>query len=113
MAQRIKSRPARASRSYQMIEVADLTGGVDLRRAPTLLSPDRARTLKNFALTSPGELVVRPGYRQFSTTNLGNARIQGGVRAYLDSTTFTRVAWDGAIYTLSDAGILDSTAVYS
>ena len=113
MAQRVKARTATANRRYQVVDVTDMTGGVDLRRAPSLLSPDRARTLRNWALTSPGELVMRPGYRQFSTTNLGNARIQGGVRAYLDSTTLTRVAWDGAVYSLSDAGVLDSTAVYS
>ena len=113
MAQRVKSRKAQASRNYQMVEVTDLTGGVDLRRAPSLLSPDRARTLRNWALTSPGELVMRPGYRQFSTTNLGNNRIQGGVRAYLDSTTFTRIAWNGAVYGLADDGVLDSTALYS
>ena len=58
MAQRVKSRKAQASRNYQMVEVTDLTGGVDLRRAPSLLAPDRARTLRNFALTSPGELVI-------------------------------------------------------
>ena len=113
MVKSIKSRQSRASRTYQMVEVTDLTGGVDLRRSLSLLSPDRARTLRNFALTSPGELPIRPGYRQFSTTNLGNNRIQGGVRAYLDSTTFTRIAWNGAVYSLSDGGVLDSTALYS
>src|SRR3990167_9739548 len=109
----VKSHTARANRTYQLIDVSDLTGGIDLRRAPTLLGPDRSRRCNNFALTSPGELVVRPGYRQFSTTNLGNNRTQGAVRAYLDSTTFTRLAWDGAVYGLSDAGVLDSTALYS
>lgn len=109
----IKSRSAHASRRYQLIEVGDLTGGLDLRRSPSLLSPDRARTLKNFALTNPGELVVRPGYRQFSTTNLGDHRIQGGQRIYLNSTSATRLAWNGAVYGLTDAGVLDSTALYS
>lgn len=113
MPQRVKSRTPGASRRYQLIEAGDLTGGLDLRRSPSLLSPDRARTLKNFALTNPGELVVRPGYRQFSTTNLGNFRIQGGQRIYLNSTAATRLAWNGAVYSLSDAGVLDSTAVYS
>ena len=113
MPQSVKSRTAHAARRYQLIEVSDLTGGVDLRRAPTLLGPDRARRVNNWALTSPGELVVRPGYRQFSTSNLGNNRIQGGVRAYLASTTFTRLAWNGAVYSLSDAGVLDSTALLS
>ena len=109
----VKSHTARANRTYQLIDVSDLTGGIDLRRAPTLLGPDRSRRCNNFALTSPGELVVRPGYRQFSTTNLGNFRTQGGVRAYLDSTTFTRLAWNGAVYSVTDAGVLDSTALYS
>lgn len=113
MAQRIKSRTPTATRRYQLMEVTDLTGGLDLRRSPSLLGSDRARTLTNFALTNPGELVVRPGYMKFSTTNLGGERIQGGVRAYLGSTTFTRLAWNGAVYGLSDAGALDSTALYS
>lgn len=109
----MKSRTPRATREYQAISVTDLTGGIDLRKSPSLLGPTRARTLRNFALTTPGELVMRPGYRQFSTTNLGNARIQGGQRAYLDSTTVTRVAWNGAVYGMDDAGVLDSTALYS
>jgi hypothetical protein len=113
MPQQVKSRTAQASRRYQLIEVGDLTGGLDLRRSPSLLSPDRSRTLRNFALTNPGELVVRPGYRQFSTTNLGNSRIQGGQRIYLNSTSGTRLAWNGAVYSLTDGGVLDSTAVHS
>lgn len=113
MPQQVKSRAPSASRRYQLIEVGDLTGGLDLRRSASLLSPDRSRTLKNFALTNPGELVVRPGYIRFSTTNLGNARIQGGQRIYLSSTNATRLAWNGAVYSLTDGGVLDSTAVYS
>ena len=113
MAKSVKSRTAQASRRYQLIEVSDLTGGLDLRRSPSLLSPDRSRTLRNFALTNPGELVVRPGYLRFSTTNLGNSRIQGGQRIYLSSTSGTRLAWNGAVYSLTDGGVLDSTAVYS
>jgi hypothetical protein len=113
MPKNVKSRTPSASRRYQLIEVGDLTGGLDLRRSPSLLASDRSRTLKNFALTNPGELVVRPGYRQFSTTNLGNFRIQGGQRIYLTSTTATRLAWNGAVYSLTDGGVLDSTAVYS
>jgi hypothetical protein len=113
VAKNVKSRSPSASRRGQLIEVSDLTGGLDLRRSPSLLGPDRARTLRNFALTDPGELVVRPGYRQFSTTNLGNSRIQGGQRIYLDSTSGTRLAWNGAVYSLTDGGVLDSTALYS
>lgn len=110
---RLKSRSPLASRQYQPVDVHDMTGGLDLRRSPSLISPDRAQVLVNFALTNPGELVVRPGYRQFSTTNLGNSRIQGGQRVYLDSTTATRIAWNGAVYGVNDAGVLDSTALHS
>lgn len=116
MAERVKSRTPNANRRYQLIEVTDLTGGLDLRRSPTLLGSNRARTLKNFALTNPGELAVRAGYLRYSTAvNLGNARIQGGQRIYLGSTTFTRIAWDGAVYRVGDGGstALDSTALYS
>ena len=113
MARRLKSRSPLASRRPQAIDVSDLTAGLDLRRSPSLLSPDRAQALVNFALTNPGELVVRPGYLRFSTTNLGNSRIQGGQRIYLDSTTATRLAWNGAVYGLADNGVLDSTALYS
>ena len=113
MAKSVKSRTATANRTYQVIEIGDLTGGIDLRRSQSLLAPDRARTLRNFALTNPGELVVRPGYRSFSTTNLGNSRIQGGQRIYLNSTSGTRLAWNGAVFSLTDAGVLDSTAVHS
>lgn len=110
---RLKSRSPLASRRYQTLEVSDLTGGIDLRRSISLVSAERARTLLNVSLTNPGELVMRPGYLAFSTTNLGNSRIQGGGRIYLGSTTMTRIAWNGAVYGVSDAGILNSTALYS
>lgn len=99
-------------RAYQILPVEDPSGGVDLRTSPTLLPADRARTLINFSLEEPGALVVRPGFQRFSTTSLGNSRIQGGARIYLNtalpsaaSTTFTVAAWNGAVYTLSDAGV--------
>lgn len=97
---------------YQMLPVEDPSGGVDLRTSPTLLPANRARTLINFSLEEPGALVVRPGYRQFSTNSLGASRIQGGQRVYLNtalpsaqSTIFTLVGWNGAVYNLSDAGV--------
>lgn len=109
----LRTGSAKANRRYQVLGVTDLTGGVDLRRSPSLLSPSRSARLKNFALTNPGELVMRPGFRRFSTTVLGNSRIQGGARIYLDSTTCTRIAWNGAVFGCDDAGVLDSTALFS
>lgn len=109
----VKTRRPTAQRVYQLLEVTDLSGGLDLRRSPTLLAANRARTLTNYALTNPGELTVRPGFVRLSTNDLGNSRLQGGNRCYLGSTQFTRVAWDGAVYAFTDANLLDSTALYS
>lgn len=99
-------------RAYQILPVEDPSGGVDLRTSPTLLPANRARTLINFSLEEPGALVVRPGFERFSTTSLGVTRIQGAARIYLNtalpsaaSTTFTVAAWNGSVYTLSDAGV--------
>ena len=60
----LKTRSPKASRSPQLLEVNDLTGGVDLRRSPTLMQSNRARTLKNYSLEEPGALIVRPGYQR-------------------------------------------------
>lgn len=106
-----KTRSATAGKAYQLLPVIGPSGGVDLRTSPTLLKPERARTLVNFSLTEPGALVVRPGYSAFSTTSLGAGRIQGAARIYLNtaipsaaSTTFTLVGWNGGIYNQTDSG---------
>src|SRR5689334_17055756 len=106
-----QTRTATVNRGYQLLPVIGPSAGVDLRTSPTLLAPERARTLVNFSLTEPGALVVRPGYTLFSTSSLGASRAQGGARVYLNtalpaaaSTTFTLVGWNGGIYTASDSG---------
>jgi len=109
----LKTRAPRASRSAQLVEITDLSAGLDLRRSPTLVAENRARVMRNFALSEPGALVVRPGYMAFSSNSLGSLRIQGGQRAYLASTQISLVAYDGAVYELRDAGNINSTAVYS
>lgn len=101
---KVKTHGARATRVYQVLDITDLSGGLDLRRSPTLLGPDRARVLRNYSLGSPGELVVRPGYTAFSATNLGSTRAQGGRRIYLGSTQFTLIAWGGTVYRPADGG---------
>ena len=107
-----KTHAATIQRQYQMLPVIGPSGGIDLRSSPTLMAPERARTLINFSLEEPGALVIRPGYAQFSTTSLGTKRIQGGGRIYLNtaipaaaSTMFTLIAWNGGIYGLSDVGV--------
>ena len=99
----LKTRTPRAARTRQVVEVTDMTGGVDLRRSPTLLGPNRARTLKNYSLEEPGALIVRPGYTRASTGTLGTGRPQGGQRVYLSSLAFSLVAWSGAVYRPTDA----------
>ena len=113
MAKAAKTRSPKATRTYQVLEIPDLSGGLDLRRSPTLLGTDRARVLRNYSLTTPGELVVRAGYTLFSTTNLGASRGQGGQRVYLAGAQFTLFAWGGNVYRPTDGGALSTTPDYS
>lgn len=101
----LATRSPAASKALQVVSVDDLTAGVDLRRAQTILDPNRARTLKNYSLTTPGALTVRPGYLQASTASLGTGRAQGGQRVYLASTQFSLVAWNGAVKKPTDAWV--------
>ena len=64
---RLKSRRPFASRTPQLIEVTELSGGLDLRRSPTLVAQDRARVLRNMSLRDPGALGVRAGYQAYSS----------------------------------------------
>jgi hypothetical protein len=97
----------RAQRStYLSVPVADVSGGLDQRKAPTLLKANRSRILRNWSLREPGALVLYPGWTTFSTTNLGSSRPQGGQRIYLGSgTPFTLAAWNGGVYKVTDAGV--------
>lgn len=104
----LKTRTSRASKAYQLVEVNDLTGGMNLRVSPTLLESDRAVELRNVSLAEPGAWTVRPGYRQYSTGNLGSGRIQGGQRVYLSSHTFTLVAWNQGVY-LGDSTLTNTS----
>ena len=109
----LKAAPPRATRTYQVLHIQDLSGGLDLRRSPTLVGQDRARELRNYALGSPGELVVRPGHTIFSTSNLGSSAGQGGQRIYLGSTQFLLTAWGGNVYRPPDGGAQSSVIDYS
>lgn len=105
MATKTRTQAAVTGKAYQLLPVPDLSGGVDLRTAQTLLPSERARMLVNWSLSQPGALMVRPGYVARSTAataTLGNSRIQGGARIYLNtaipsanSTAFTLVGWNG------------------
>jgi hypothetical protein len=89
----------------QLLLVDDLSGGIDLRRTPSLVKETRARRLRNWSLKEPGALVVFPGWDEFTTASLGSSRGQGGQRVYLASgTPFTLFGWNGGVYKPSDAG---------
>lgn len=92
----------------ETIHVDDLTGGVELNSAQSVLRPDRSRQLNNFSLEEPGALVTVAGWETFSTTNLGAGGVQGGDRVYTSEGPFTLVAWDGDVYKPSDAGVWGS-----
>lgn len=103
------SRPV-ANKVYQTIPVGDLTGGVDLRRSPTLLAQTRSVLCRNFSLAEPGALRVRPGHAAFSSV-LSSRAVQGAKRIYLSSTQGTVVADNGNLYIARDNGVWNSTAV--
>jgi hypothetical protein len=101
----IKTRSPGVRPTDQIVEVMDLTGGIDVRRHPTRMREDRARKLINWSISEPGALVVRSGYLQFSTTSLGATRAQGGERVYLSSNRhFTLVAYGGEVFKPTDTG---------
>jgi hypothetical protein len=106
----IKSRRAVASPVYQTIPVPDLTGGLDLRRTPTLVESKRSVVCRNFSLAEPGALRVHKGYATFSSV-LSTRAAQGAQRVYLGSTQGTLVAQNGEIYLLNDNAAWNTTAV--
>jgi hypothetical protein len=107
----LKTRKIGSARTPQLLEINDLTGGVDLRRSQTLLGATRARTLKNYSLEEPGALVVRPGYQAASSASFG-VNPQGGGRIYLADATFSLFANDGAVYRPTDSWV-KGAAVHS
>jgi hypothetical protein len=109
----LKARAPFAARRAQVIENPDLSGGVDLRRHPTLVAPNRAIHLHNVSLAEPGAWAVRAGYQAYSSNSLGGNRVQGGQRAYLASTQISVIAYDGAVHEVRDSGQINSTAVHS
>ena len=94
---KLQTRRPTASPVYQTVPVQDLTGGLDLRRSPTLVHPTRSVVCRNFSLAEPGALRVRSGYTSFSS-NLSTKAAQGAKRIYLSSTQGTVVATNGNLY---------------
>jgi hypothetical protein len=106
MAQSIKATRATPQADYRLLSVEDLSGGLDQRKAATLLKPNRARVLRNWSLREPGALLMFPGWAAHSTTSLGAGRPQGGQRIYLGAAApFTLAAWNGGVYKPSDGGV--------
>ena len=117
MAKQTSGQQPVTARKYQLLPVTDMTGGLDLRTAPSLLAADRAQVLTNWSLAEPGSLLVRPGYTAVSTSALSSGRINGAARVYLNtsipsqaSTIFTLVN-DGAagtVHTMTDNGVFSA-----
>ena len=119
MARAPKTQAAKTAAVYQQLPITDLTGGLDLRSAHTLMASDRARALTNWTIEQPGALSVAPGHVQFSTSSLGSGRMQGAARIYLNtalpsanSTRFTVVGYDGKLYQQTDSGGWVSTTAH-
>jgi hypothetical protein len=114
MAKQASAQKPTTARQYQLVSVIDMTGGLDLRTAPSLLAPHRAQVLTNWSLSEPGSLVVRPGYTAVSTAQLSSGRINGAARVYLNTTipnaasTIVTIVSDGAagtVHTMTDLGV--------
>jgi hypothetical protein len=101
----------RVSPTAQRLPIDDLSGGLDLRRSPSLISANRARVLRNWSLQNPGELRVMPGWASWLSASLGNNRIQGAQRVYLSSAVFSLLAYQGAVKKPSDAGVAGSNVL--
>lgn len=112
MARALKTRGILSAKSPQEVAVTDLTGGLDLRRSPTLLAPNRARKLQNFSLEEPGALVTSAGYLRVSSNAFFSGPPQGAARVYLANAAFTVLAGGGAIYKPDDTWG-STAAVYS
>lgn len=95
-----------------IVQVRDLTAGVNLRPSPTNVQPNQSRRLLNTAISNTGELGVYPGYEGFMDS-LGDRRIQGGRRIYLDTQTFTLVADNGSLYSPNDSSGIAGSALLS
>src|SRR4051812_3917573 len=111
MASSIKTQSPRAARQKQLIPVTELTGGLDLRRSPTLLASNRSRTNRNWSLEEPGALRVRPGFQRASSVVWFSGRPQGGQRVYLANSVFNVLAGDGKVFHPSDAWAGSTAAV--
>lgn len=109
----IKTRRTQTTRTPQLVPIEDLTGGLDLRRSPTLLAPNRSRTNRNWSLEEPGALRVSPGYQLASTVTWFTGNPQGGQRVYLANSAFSLIAGGGKVYKPNDAWAGSTAAVYS
>lgn len=98
-----------AGAGKRLMSVEDLSGGLDLRKAPTLLKPNRCRVCRNWSLREPGALVVFPGWDTKSDVSAGSGRAQGGQRVYLGSgAPFNLLAHSGNVYKPTDAWVRGS-----
>ena len=93
-----KAQAAGKAAKPTLVQVTDLTAGLDRRVAVTQMKPDRARRLRNVRVSVAGEWQPRPGWDDHSTASLGAGRPQGAARVYLEGVTpFTLGAWDGKV----------------
>lgn len=93
-----------------IVQVRDLTAGVNLRPSSTNIQPNQARRLLNTLISNTGELAPYPGWDEFMVSAVSR-RIQGGRRVYLDTTTFTIFADNGSIYVPNDSGVQGSAVL--
>jgi hypothetical protein len=103
---------AAVANTLAFLKVDDPSGGIDLRRSPTLMAANRSRVCRNFTLDEPGALKVYPGWLAWLTTSLGSSRGQGGRRIYLTAVVaFTLFAYGGSVYKPTDGGVAGASVL--
>ena len=66
----MKAQKVNQARTSQILPIEDLSGGLDLRSAPSAVKPNRARRLTNWSTEQSGALVVRAGWQRYTTTTI-------------------------------------------
>jgi hypothetical protein len=92
-----KARGDRAARVYQTLPLPAPTGGMDLRTSLTQMGEDRARLLVGVSVAEPGVFTQRKGWRELTSTTSRDF-IQGGLRAYFNTSTPSQASTAATIF---------------
>lgn len=97
-----------------VLEVNDLTGGLNRHATASLMGKSQSRRLRNVDVSDPGAWKPRPGFTHFGITNVtaGNGFKGGMSRIYLDGVDpFVLFSVGGNVHKVPDSGTADAVVV--